>query len=1336
MTTQRLGRRSRALLATIASATLLATMLVLPTSAASAAEPAIPAPDGLTELTAAASCWEIKQLTPSAPSGVYWLATPEMGAADRFYCDQTTNGGGWVLVGRGREGWSESNVGAGTTADVSAAVTGTEAFTPKQLSSEVIEDLLNGAAVSSLSEGIRLRRATNTTGTAWQELTFKLASPRTTWSWQFFNEQRVASYVIDGTSRTGGQTQDFGSNNTTSRVRTVTGSNEGWMYGWGFGSSSRGNPSASSYIWAKDTSSGYPRPFTQVFLRPRVMSATVYPSIPDAGTAAKSGERVADSFAEPTTWGVAGIGAGPMSTEGSNEVSAFAEVGNVVYVGGNFTTVQRSSAGASQVSQAYLAAFNRDTGEWISSFRPTLDNQVKSLAALPDGRLAVGGNFSRVNGEDRAGLAVLNASTGQLDTAFTGSIINRLTAGVAFVRTMDVQDGWLYIGGAFTHATGGTASSEAYLRGGARFSVTDGTPDRTWNPELNGTVMSLDASKNGDRTYFAGFFNEAHGESTDKAAALTTDSSVAVVPWNVQFSNRTNGRLGYQQAVLEVGDRVWLGGAEHSIVSYGRSNMQVLSSNITKAASTYQAGGDFQALATDGTAVYGSCHCFYSVYAGAKVWPEVGTAWTSVDPIYSTGAWSASTGRIISHFNPRLATSRGAGGWALFVDSTGTLWQGGDFTASWRGPNARQWSGGFVRNAQNDVAPPTTPTALVASTVANGVTLSWSPSTDDSGAVTYQVLRNNRVVATTTSTSLTLPAAPAATKYFVRAADAAGNWSASTAAVVAGNTPPPAQGTDLIAEGASWSYSYSVDGPGEGWADRTFNSTSWSTGAAPIGYGHSNLGTTLTSTGTKPLASFYRKSVTIADASKVASVTLTARADDGVILYVNGVEVGRKNMAEGADGPNTYANTAVGAAAAVATPYVLTVPGNLLRTGENVIAASVHSNYRSTPSHSFELKAVATLGTQPAPEPEPEPEPTGTDLVSEGASWSYSYSVDGPGEGWADRTFNSTSWSTGAAPIGYGHSNLGTTLTSTGTKPLASFYRKSVTIADASKVASVTLTARADDGVILYVNGVEVGRKNMAEGADGPNTYANTAVGAAAAVATPYVLTVPGNLLRTGENVIAASVHSNYRSTPSHSFELKAVATLGTQPAPEPEPEPEPDPDPIPDPEPASGVVVAAGSPWSYSFSSAPTPADWLQPAFDSTTWATGATPIGWGHAALGTTLDISQSPRPVTSYYRTALSLPTLDFSALTFTTRADDGIIVYVNGVEVMRQNIDATVVTQTTYANTAPNAATAASTPFVADIPVSAFTSGTNTVAVEVHSNYRTTPSHSFDMSIVKK
>ena len=46
-----------------------------------------PLHDGLSEATAAASCWEIKQNDPRSQNGTYWLQTSTMDAPGQFFCD-------------------------------------------------------------------------------------------------------------------------------------------------------------------------------------------------------------------------------------------------------------------------------------------------------------------------------------------------------------------------------------------------------------------------------------------------------------------------------------------------------------------------------------------------------------------------------------------------------------------------------------------------------------------------------------------------------------------------------------------------------------------------------------------------------------------------------------------------------------------------------------------------------------------------------------------------------------------------------------------------------------------------------------------------------------------------------------------------------------------------------------------------------------------------------------------------------------------------------------------------------------------------------------------------
>ncbi|MGO1538763.1 MAG: fibrinogen-like YCDxxxxGGGW domain-containing protein [Leucobacter sp.] len=1181
----------------VAVAALLLEALIAPSPAV--AETVIPAPDGLTEETAAASCWEIKQNDSEAESGTYWIATPAMGGAEQFYCDQEREGGGWVLIGRGREAWSVSNTGSGSPEQVREEVTGPAAFVPRQLSSELIGQLVNDERIDSLDDGIRLVRAQNTNGTQWHDMTFKLSTPRADWTWQFNNEQRVGNYRIGSQSFSGGTTANFGRNNNYDRVRTITGSYEGWHMGFGFGSNIRGQNNSTSHIWSKNTSTGYARPFTQVFIRPKLMSADVYSAIPNDGTEAVTGTDVADSFALPQSWGVAGLGAGPASIEGSNEVSAFAESNGKVFVGGNFTTVQRSAGGSGAQQQPYLTAFDQDTGEWVPGFRPTFNNQVKAIAAMPGGRIAVGGYFTQVNGEPRAGLVVLNAQTGEIDAGFTGRLINYLSGGSAVVvRSLDVQDGWLYAGGTFTHSTGGTESREVYTRAAARFAVADGTAHQPWNPELNGTVVSLDASDRGDRVYFAGYFTESKGRSASKGAAIAVDSE-QLFPWPVVISS--SERSGYQQAVLEVGDRVWLGGSEHSLFSYSRDDFSLLSTTIGKA------GGDFQAIASDGNVVYGGCHCFETQYEGARNWPNVGSSWTEANAIDGTGAWSAATGNAIPAFSGNFNTRNGAGAWALLVDSGGTLWQGGDYTYSERQGHERQWSGGFIRHAPRDTSAPTAPGGLQAAADPEGVTLTWNSADDDRGVTAYEVLRHDRVVATVTETTARLQPVPADTRYFVRAVDAQGNKSGSTAAAVAEEVPEPPESDVLIAPGSTWSYLYGSTPPDGDWLEASFDDSDWLTGEAPFGWGHTGLGTVLDAPSPKPIVSMYRHTFELSTDSDVESVEITTRADDGLVLFVNGTEVERVRVDDGPFGVGTYANAAVNAAHVLANPVTVTVPRDVLIAGTNVVTASVHSNYRSTPSHSFELEAVATLGGggEPLPEPPEEPEPSQLEtIVGAGSSWSYLYGSTAPEEDWMSVGFDDSDWDEGNAPLGWGHSGIDTVLDAPAPKPIVSLHRNTFDIEPGTAIEEVEITTRADDGLVLFVNGTEVERVRVDDGPFGVGTYANAAVNAAHVLANPVTVTVPGEMFVAGTNVIAASVHSNYRATSSHSFELEAVALLGGAPlaarpqadpetqqvpeqlmresappestdvAPTPETDPKPEPEVEPDPSPESNPAL------------------------------------------------------------------------------------------------------------------------------------------------------------------
>jgi hypothetical protein len=166
-----------------------------------------------------------------------------------------------------------------------------------------------------------------------------------------------------------------------------------------------------------------------------------------------------------------------------------------------------------------------------------------------------------------------------------------------------------------------------------------------------------------------------------------------------------------------------------------------------------------------------------------------------------------------------------------------------------------------------------------------------------------------------------------------------------------------------------------------------------------------------------------------------------------------------------------------------------------------------------------------------------------------------------------------------------------------------------------------------------------------------------------------------------------------------------------------------------------STTLVPAGAAWSYHFDKdAEVAQSWRTDSGGD--WPTGPAPLGWGTGPIATNIDVpAGATRALTSYFRRTFTITAPSaLRTVTLTTRADDGIAVYVNGTEVGRSNLPSGSLTSTTYAVTARNTATAIANEVAFDVPVSLLRSGTNTIAVEVHSNYRATPSASMDLRLV--
>ena len=1140
----------------LASITGFGVLALSPVAAQAAVDPLH---DGLSEATAAASCWEIKQNNSRSSDGTYWLQTATMDAPGQFFCDQTTDGGGWVMIGRGREGWETWSQGKGDQTRLQTRPRTPGDFEVVQASHETVNGLLGGTKVSDLPDGVMVQRAWNHRGSAYQTVRMQLPKMRD-FIWPFKSAHPVnvkfnREWWVNG----GIVWSGFGTNTSWGYVNLIASAQNEYTMGFGYG------PLASSWYDTSSSTSFFHRngsiinPYAEVYIRPELSSTdSSFRAIGDGGTAAETQKASVSEFATPTTWGVTGNLNGSIQ-EGSIQVQAFEQVGSTMYVGGNFTGVQKGKNGSETTSRG-LAAFDATTGDWTGQ---TFDfnNQVKDLVELPGGKLLAVGDFTKVNGETHVGTVLIDAATGQIDPSWDLQIRNG-NASVVTVKAAKVVGEHIYLAGAFTHLTG-NGSSSVYARNGARLDLS-GKPDRSWNPEFNGAVIDIDVDENDSYLYAAGHFTRAHDLVAENAARLGTGAGAEL---DQSWSFRHSYFIGkYQQAVTVGNGRAYFGGSQHSLFGYNTSDMSRTSGSITM-----QNGGDLQATTASATGVvYGSCHCSDYAFQDAYQYLALGDTWTRADEIQWVGGWDQATGRQIGWTPYRLSSLRSTGAWALEMGDDGALWAGGDFNFSYTSKTDGQWSGGWVRMPARSATAPAVPANLrAADGNAKEVTLKWSSVP---GAESYDILRDDRTIATTTSTSITVPLG-GNNRFFVRAVASDGLRGASTHAYTVdanGQPTQPDDSTILVDDDATWAYHWSTDAVSADWTQTSYDDSSWSRGTAPIGYGAADLGTTLKpgTPKTRPLTTYARTTFTVADPTAIGGVNVSVTADDGAVVYVNGTEVVRQRMNDGAVTAGTYASASVTTASARADRQLVFVPASQLVAGTNTLAVETHLNYRSSSSMTIDgtVQVVAKADVpEPEPQPEPEPEPAPQpdpdkpitpdpdqplevldvsgvnfgEFLPTGQYWNYWNSKDAPDAAW-NSTADLSQWKHGASPLGWGDRDAATPFVlAASERPITTYFARDVNLGTISADFELTLDVRVDDGAVIYVNGTEVKRVNMPEGAVTNNTNAKSNVSLGAAKKNLATVSVPRDVLKDGVNRIAVEEHANYAGAVSVSFDLK-----------------------------------------------------------------------------------------------------------------------------------------------------------------------------------------------------
>lgn len=154
-------------------------------------------------------------------------------------------------------------------------------------------------------------------------------------------------------------------------------------------------------------------------------------------------------------------------------------------------------------------------------------------------------------------------------------------------------------------------------------------------------------------------------------------------------------------------------------------------------------------------------------------------------------------------------------------------------------------------------------------------------------------------------------------------------------------------------------------------------------------------------------------------------------------------------------------------------------------------------------------------------------EVTDKELFPMNVIWRYYDGGSLQGQNWTANDYNDSQWKQGPAPLGYKMQGTATTISygsNSEQKYPTYYFRKTVTLSeDLNPEALLRLNYQVDDGMVVYINGTEVGRVNMPEGNVNYNTYSSTY--AADDPLTGTLLLSP-SLLKKGRNIIAVEVHN------------------------------------------------------------------------------------------------------------------------------------------------------------------------------------------------------------------
>ena len=475
-------------------------------------------------------------------------------------------------------------------------------------------------------------------------------------------------------------------------------------------------------------------------------------------------------------------------------------VGNTVYVGGEFTRARPagSGAGVNEVVRNNLLAYNLTTGVLDASFNPDVNGVVRALVASADGtRLYAGGYFTTVGGVSRYRLAAFDTANGALISSWAPTVN-------ASVKSLATFGSTVYVGGVFTSANGVARNQMA------AFAVSNGAVQAWSGDPVGGSVNAITISPDGSKVLIGGAFTSYNNASSPGYGMAATNAVTgASLPWAANTVIRNAGTNGSITSLTSSADGAFGTGYDYGSGANFEGTFRANWSDGS-IAWMEDCHGDTYSAVPVGKAVYTTGHTHYCGNMGGPVETSprsyhrtmtFSTAATGTLTPNAVGSYVSFTGMpspSILTFYPEINsgtfTGQGQGPWTITANSQYLLY-GGEFTNV-----NNKGQQGLARFANTAIAPnkegPRVANAAFAASAfvptvdslsAGTARIGWKAAFDrDNEKLSYEVLRDGVSVGTVTglSTDWSRPAmgftdtglTPGQTySYRVRVQDSLGN---------------------------------------------------------------------------------------------------------------------------------------------------------------------------------------------------------------------------------------------------------------------------------------------------------------------------------------------------------------------------------------------------------------------------------------------------------------------------------------------------------------------------------------------------------------------------------